>query len=169
MSTAALQGPTGYEGIYARWHLDLDGDFAPDRPWFLQSRYPLLSSLDYAAGGYQLDRGPTLTAATSAGQAQVVLTWTALDAGSFWVNGPDITCNLIRDDGATFEVLAEESTGLQYTDTDVTVGTTYTYQVAAVVRGGEAARSAALPVVAGAAPERAGDVHHHRIARRRLR
>ena len=151
LSTAALQGPTGYEGIYARWNLDLDGDFAPDRPWFLESRYPLLSSLDYAAGGYQLDGGPTLTAATSAGQAQVVLTWTALDAGSFWVNGPDITYNLIRDDGATFEVLAEESTGLQYTDTDVTVGTTYTYQVAAVVRGGEAARSAALPVVAGAA------------------
>ncbi len=67
-STAALQAPTGYDDIYATWNLDLDGDAAPDVPWFLQStgRYPVLSSLDYAAGGYQLSRGPTLTAATSA-------------------------------------------------------------------------------------------------------
>ena len=67
-STAALQAPTGYDGIYATWNLDLDGDAAPDVPWFLQSTgsYPVLSSLDYAAGGYQLSRGPTLTAATSA-------------------------------------------------------------------------------------------------------
>ena len=150
-STAALQAPTGYDGIYATWNLDLDGDAAPDVPWFLQSTgsYPVLSSLDYAAGGYQLSRGPTLTAATSAGQAQVTLTWTALDASRFWVAGPDIACNLIRDDGATFELLVEEGAGLQHTDTDVTVGTTYNYQVAAVVQDGEATRSAVLPVVAG--------------------
>ncbi len=149
LSTAALQGPTGYGGIYATWNLDLDGDAVPDLPWFLRSAgsYPILESLDYAAGGYQLSRTPTLTAATSAGQAQVALTWTALDAS--WVDGPEITYNVIRDDGATFEVLLEESDGSRYTDTDVTVGTTYTYQVAAVVNGGEATRSAVLQVVAG--------------------
>ena len=91
-----------------------------------------------------LSKGPTLAAATSAGQAQVTLTWTALDASRFWLSGPDISYNLIRDDGATFELLVEESGELQYTDTGVTAGMTYTYQVAAVVQGGgsDAQRSA---------------------------
>ena len=151
LSTAVLQAPTGYDGIYGTWNIDLDGNLVPDVPWFLRSAgYPILSSYDYAAGGYQLPEGPTLAAATSAGQAQVTLTWTALDASRFWLSGPDIAYNPIRDDGATFELLVEESGELQYTDTGVTAGTTYTYQVAAVVQGGEATRSAALAVVAGA-------------------
>ena len=120
-STAALQTPTGYDGIYRTWNLDLDDDGAPDTPWFLLSArsYPILAVLDYNAGGYQLSRVPTLMATTSTGQAQVVLTWTALNAS--WVDGPAIFYTLIRDDGATFEVLLEESSALQYTDTDVTV------------------------------------------------
>ena len=151
-STAALQAPTGYDGIYRTWNLDLDDDAVPDVPWFLASagKYPILASLDYNAGGYQLSLGPTLTATTSAGQARVELDWTPLIASNFWTTGPAIFYTLIRDDGATFEVLVEESDGLfRYTDTNVTVGTTYTYQVAAVVQGGEATRSAVLPVVAG--------------------
>ena len=149
--TAALQTPTRYDGIYRTWNLDLDDDAVPDKPWFLHSagHYPILASLDYRAGGYQLSQGPTLTATTSDGQAQVVLDWTALDASRFWSQGPVITYTLIRDDGATFEVLLEESSDLQHTDTSVTVDTTYTYQVAAVVQGGEATRSATLTVVAG--------------------
>ena len=152
LSTAALQGPTGYDGIYRTWNLDIDGDLVPDAPWFLASAgsYPILAVLDYAAGGYQLSRAPTLSAATSAGQAQVALSWTALVASNFWLDGPDITYSLIRDDGAAFEVLQEETGALRYTDASVTAGTTYTYQVAAVVQGGEATRSAALQVVAGA-------------------
>ena len=151
LSTAALQTPRGYDGLYRTWNLDLNGDSVVDVPWFFETAgYPILSSLSYAAGGYQLFLGPTLTAATTAGQAQVVLTWTVLDASRFWVDGPEITYNVIRDDGATFELLVEEGDGPEYTDTDVTVGTKYTYQVAAVVNGGEATRSAVLSVVAGA-------------------
>ena len=148
-STAALQTPTGYDDIYRTWNIDLDDDGAPDTPWFLLSArsYPILAVLDYNAGGYQLSRVPTLMATTSTGQAQVELTWTALNAS--WAAGPAIFYTLIRDDGATFEVLLEESADLQYTDTDVTAGTTYTYQVAAVVQGGEPTRSAVLAVVAG--------------------
>ena len=88
-STAALQTPTGYDGIYRTWNLDLDDDTVPDIPWFLQSAdsYPILASYDYNAGGYQLSQGPTLTATTSAGQVQVELTWTALTASNFWVGG----------------------------------------------------------------------------------
>ena len=32
-TTAELQAPTGYTGIYANWNIDLDGDTFPDNPW----------------------------------------------------------------------------------------------------------------------------------------
>ena len=63
-STAELQSPTGYAGIYARWNLDLDGDGNSDNPWhFGNSRqYPALQydGLDVA----QLLTQPTRTGTT---------------------------------------------------------------------------------------------------------
>ena len=43
-STADLQRPTGYDGIYATWNIDLDGDYAPDDPWDFgtSGQYPSL-------------------------------------------------------------------------------------------------------------------------------
>ena len=43
-STADLQRPTGYTGIYATWNVDLDGDGGPDDPWNFgtSSQYPSL-------------------------------------------------------------------------------------------------------------------------------
>ena len=43
-TTAALQSPTGYTGIYASWNIDLDGDDAPDDPWDFgtSNEYPTL-------------------------------------------------------------------------------------------------------------------------------
>ncbi len=43
-TTAELQMPTGYRGIYATWDLDLDGDSANDDPWDFgtASQYPAL-------------------------------------------------------------------------------------------------------------------------------
>ena len=32
-STSALQGPTGYAGLYAAWDVDIDGDGTSDAPW----------------------------------------------------------------------------------------------------------------------------------------
>ena len=32
-TTAALQSPTGYTGIYSQWNVDLDGDSTVDGPW----------------------------------------------------------------------------------------------------------------------------------------
>ena len=61
---------------------------------------------------------------------------------SHWTPAPAVTYTLYRDDGATLETLGKGLSGLTFTDTDVTAGTTYTYQVAAVVQGGEATRSA---------------------------
>ncbi len=44
LSTAALQAPTRYAGIYASWNLDLDGDYEADDPWDFgsSSQYPSL-------------------------------------------------------------------------------------------------------------------------------
>ena len=44
-STSALQGPTGYAGLYARWDVDVDGDGSGDAPWDFgtSSEYPALS------------------------------------------------------------------------------------------------------------------------------
>ena len=41
-TTAQLQTPTGYTGIYANWNIDLDGDTYPDNPWNFRAanQYP---------------------------------------------------------------------------------------------------------------------------------
>ena len=93
--------------------------------------------------------GPTLTATTTAGQTQVALTWTAADV-SVWTPTPAVSYTLYRDDGTTIEAIETNLTGLSHTDTGVTIDDDYTYWVAAVVDGGEAARSAPVSVIAGA-------------------
>ena len=52
-TTAELQSPAGYTGIYAEWNLDLDGDNTADDPWdFGDSRqYPALKY-----GGMDVER-----------------------------------------------------------------------------------------------------------------
>ena len=43
-TTAELQTPTAYAGIYADWNVDLDGDGSPDDPWDFgtSGEYPML-------------------------------------------------------------------------------------------------------------------------------
>ena len=159
-STAQLQAPRGYSGIYQTWNLDLDGN---DDPWDFgtSSQYPVLSLDTNGIGGatwqelgYQLRSGPPLTVTSSlpAEPPQVMLSWTGVSA-SHWNPAPDVTYTVTRDDGSAVEVLAEELDRLTYTDTDVDKGHFYTYQVAAVVAGGEATRSAPVSVlVAGGNP-----------------
>ena len=101
--------------------------------------------------GYQIRGSVTLTAATTATQAQVVLSWTAISIPSSWSPAPDVSYTLYRDDGTTIEAIETDLTGLTHTDTDVTIGDSYTYWVAAVVDGGEAVRSAPVSVIAGGA------------------
>ena len=45
-STAQLQTPTGYSGIYQTWNVDVDGDSTADDPWDFgtSSQYPLLKA-----------------------------------------------------------------------------------------------------------------------------
>ncbi len=46
LTTAELQSPTGYSGIYADWNVDIDGDGIADDPWDFGtgSRYPILKA-----------------------------------------------------------------------------------------------------------------------------
>ena len=158
-STAELQTPTDYTGIYEAWNVELGsspfGDGESDDPWDFgtTTQYPVLS-LDlnddnratWEEFGYQVRSSLTLTAATTASQAQVVLSWNAISTSS-WSPAPDVSYTLYRDDGTAIEDL----TGLTHTDTGVTIDDPYTYWVAAVVDGGEAARSAPVSVIAGGA------------------
>ena len=153
LTTAALQAPTGYSGVYQAWNKDLDGDGAGDAPWhFGTSRqYPALGvdadgdgRASWQEFGHQLRARPRLTATVAAsqgGQPLVQLAWSAVDA-THWDPAPTVTYTVTRSDGSTGETVAENIVGLSYTDAGATRGATYTYQVAAVVGGGEAARSA---------------------------
>ena len=162
-TTAELQTPTDYTGIYEGWNVDWGNsvfeDGEPDDPWDFgtATQYAVLS-LDlnddnratWQEAGYQVRTSLTLRAATTANQAQVVLSWDALSTTS-WSPAPDVSYTLYRDDGATVEAVQTDFTGLTHTDTGVTIGDRYTYWVAAVLDGGEAARSAPVSVTAGGA------------------
>ena len=63
-----------------------------------------------------------------------------------WTPPPEVTYALYRDNGTAVETVAADLDGRQHTDTGVIAGVTYTYQVASVVQGGEAVRSARVSV-----------------------
>ena len=153
-TTADLQTPTGHTagGIYANWDVDLDGDATGDGPWHIgtAAQYPALQAnvdgddeATWEEFGHQLRPGVTLTATTAPGE--VGLSWTA--------PAPTVTYTVYRGVGTPEAVLVEGLAGTTYTDADVAGATTYAYQVAAVVSGGEAAWSGPqTATVANSAP-----------------
>ena len=152
-TTTQLQTPTGYSGIYADWNVDLDGDGTDDDPWHFGSgsQYPALrvdfdgdETASWQEFGYQLRAGPAALTVTT-GTGPMELSWTAVDV-SDWTPAPDVTYTVYRNTGST--PVAEDLTAHEYADLDVTSGTTYTYQVAAVVDGGEVTRSGLVKVTA---------------------
>ena len=167
-TTAELQEPTGYSGIYANWKapswtctltcLDIDGDLRNDDPWDFgtSAQYPALKvDLDgdgnatWQEFGWQLRAGPTLTM-TQNPVTQVNLSWTAVDV-SHWNPAPTVTYTVYRHDGTNLEILSEDIATLSYADTAITANATYSYQVVAEVEGGEAARSAVREWTVGVA------------------
>ena len=153
-TTTALQTPTGATGIYSTWDTDR---------WHFgtTSQYPVLKAdfdgdgtATWQEFGYQLRAGPALTVTTAAGQ--VGLEWTAVDT-DHWDPAPAVTYTVYRNDGTTIETVAEELNGSFYNDLGVPVGD-YTYQVAAVVNGGEATRSGLVAVTVTAVPEAPGNL-----------
>ena len=150
LTTSALQRPTAYGGPYAAWNVDVDGDDVVDGPWHLgtAAQYPVLAldvdgdgRASWRELGRQLRAGPVLTAQASSVPAEVVLTWTAVET-SAWMPAPEVAYTVTREAGATVETVAAGLRGARYVDADVRPGSSYTYQVAAVVDGGESARSA---------------------------
>ncbi len=142
-TTTTLQTPTSASGIYGTWSSD-DWHFGTN------AQYPVLAvdmdgngEATWQEFGYQLREGPSVTATTR--PTHLKLDWTAVEV-NHWSTPPDITYTVYREGDSTLNVVAENLTGHSYTDTDVTIGETYTYQVAAVVAGGEATRSARFSV-----------------------
>ena len=143
-TTAQLQAPTDATGIYADWDDDL-WDFGE------ADEYPVLvvdfdgdGDATWEEFGYQLREGPALTAifGPSRGDPDLDRRWTRI-TGTQCRRLPTPSTAKRAPRSTT---LAENSSGLSYTDTGVAVGGTYTYQVAAVVDGGEATRSAQVSV-----------------------
>ncbi len=144
-ATADLQTPTGYSGIYANWNMD--GDGTSDDSWHFgtTSQYPALKgSATWQEFGYQLRAGPGLAVETSMGLVE--LSWTAVTP--HWTTPPDVTYTVYRSASSTPEAIAEDLTQSEYADLAVTSGTTYTYQVVAVVNGGEATWSGLVEATA---------------------
>ncbi|MYA07023.1 MAG: PKD domain-containing protein [Holophagales bacterium] len=175
-TTAQLQAPIGYTGIYADWDVDLDGDGMDDEPWDFgtDSQYAVLkANVDGQGGatwrefGYQLREGPTLSVTDATERA--ALSWTPVDT-SHWTSPPPVTYRAIRVSGTgsrqVVETLADGLSGRSYTDTNAVVGTTYYYQVAAVIDGGEAARSALVEVTirpSNSPPQPVGSIATHTL------
>ena len=74
-TTAELQAPTGYTGIYANWNLDLDGDSTTDDPWDFGTdhNYPILENV----GGAQRRPGPVTSLAATRTASALTVTWAA--------------------------------------------------------------------------------------------
>ena len=143
MTTAALQTPTGYEGIYRDWQRTPD-DPPPHDAWHFGTahQYPALKADHNDDGtatwqefGNQIRDRSELTIATANGQA--TLSWTPV-TGDYWTPPPDLTYAVYRNDAAVVTSVAANS----YVDTPPGDGRESTiYQIAALVGGGEASRS----------------------------
>ena len=66
-STAELQAPTDYTGIYANWNVDLDGDGNADDPWSFgtSSEYPSLTGVGPGSNQQQLHQRKAATFSVS--------------------------------------------------------------------------------------------------------
>ncbi len=143
VTSAELQTPTEYEGIYGDWQ-GTHSDLLPRDAWHFGTafQYPALKAdLDgdgvatWQEFGTQIRDRPELEVTTSDGQAS--LSWTAV-AGDHWTPPPEVTYAVYRDDAVVATGIAATS----YTDTPSAGGGESTaYQVVALVDGGEASRS----------------------------
>lgn len=143
MTSADLHTPTGYEGIYEDWQ-GTDENLAPGDAWHFgtASQYPVLKAdrdddgvATWQEFGTQVRDRSELEVTTSGGQAS--LSWTSVTA-NHWTPPVEVTYAVYRDDG----IIATGVDANSYTDTPPSGGGESTsYQVAALVDGGEGSRS----------------------------
>ena len=140
-TTAELQGPSGYTGIYANWDVDVDGDGSKDDPWRFDDsqkhpKYPRLSWEPLPAPD-KIDNLKTVSR-----NGSVTLNWDAHDGDSTGVSGYEYS----SDDGATWKPIPGSSRHTAtYTVTGLTNGTPYTFRVRAVNATGGGAPSDGAP------------------------
>ena len=84
-TTAELQAPTAYTGIYANWNVDLDGDGSPDDPWDFgtSSDYPKLKGVGPGANQPEPSDvpGPVTALELTATADSVTVSWQPPDGG----------------------------------------------------------------------------------------
>ena len=146
-TTADLQAPTAdYSGIYQKWNRG-PGRRRHERRTLGSSGRPASTprfqwtpmgsaGRPGRSSASRFAPAPALMA-TPTPWAKVTLTWSTVSG---------VTYNLYRTSGTTVGILSENTSSRSYVDTDVTAGATYVYQVAAVIIGGEASRSARVTV-----------------------
>ena len=142
-TTADLQGPSRYVGIYHDWDLDLDGDGANDEPWEVASgHYPALK-LDIDTDGrtswqeFGPQRGPTgVDVGRDQDDAALVVTWRdPTDTGTDDVEAYEVQRKV--GDGS-FQTVEPAHHGIDttYVDADADAAAAYAYRVRAVTAGG---------------------------------
>ena len=146
-TTAQLQAPTSASGIYADWSTAAWNFGTAGQYPALQADMDGDGQARWQEFGYQVRAGPQVTATATGGAVEV--RWTGV-ATHHWRPAPAVRYAVYRTAGPVreLELLAAEVAGPTYTDRAVEPGVSYRYQVAAVVNGGEAARSALVVVAA---------------------
>ena len=143
MTTAELQTPTHYEGIYSGWRVE-NVDLLPDDAWHFGTalQYPALKAdLDgdgnatWREFGTQIRDRSELELVADSGRA--LLSWTPVTV-YHWTPPPEVTYAVYRDDA----VVATGVAAGRYTDMPPADGAeAVAYQVSALVEGGEPSRS----------------------------
>ena len=147
-TTAELQTPTGYDGIYEDWN-DLDGNSIADTTLYWHfgtaSQYPALDVGDFNGDGtndgwrefgHQVRERPDLTVELKEGGAIAQLSWTSVSTDR-WVTPPrSVKYALYRREGDTsqFKRVPEvPPTATDHTDRTLDPEYRYSYQVRVLV------------------------------------
>ena len=157
-TTADLQMPSGYTGIYRNWSLDLDGDGQPDDPWTFESgSYPALQ-LDSDGDGvaawreFGPQRGPVgvRVAVDGAQDGRILVTWyPPVDTAGTVVVGYEVQ-RRVGDSTFVDADPPHAGTETEYADDAPPDKVSHTYRVRAVTDAGATGWSAPASTAPGA-------------------
>ena len=124
-TTAALQSPTGYTGIFAAWDVDVDGDGSMDDPWDFgtSSQYPVLK---YGGLDVSDQRNSSTVAASNATPSPdlIIDDLTVSDGspaanGSFTLNATVLNQGDASSEATTLHYYRSADSTISASDTDV--------------------------------------------------
>ena len=138
-STAGLQNPTDYTGIYANWNLNLDGQTGNDNPWSFgtTSQYPVLkyAGMDTAAQFNAQRVGKPTGGMVAAKTDTLTVTWGLVrNATGYkvrWKSGALTYPTSDLADATRGQATIGSVLTTTYDISGLTAGTTYTVQVIA--------------------------------------